>query len=60
MDMEIMPNMPVDVVMEWDWSNKNAGHDWALTAYGNKGAVTVTHKGGLKTQHMPVAPAKTN
>ena len=47
-----------DVTMEMDWSNKNAGKDFSLTVYGDKGAVSLKHKGGLTTQHMPVAPAK--
>jgi hypothetical protein len=40
-----------DVVTEWDWGNKDAGHDWSVTAYGDKAGSTlsITHKGGLKT-----------
>ena len=47
-----------DIEMEWDWSNKNAGHDWSVTVYGEKAAATLVHKGGLKTQHLPTAGPK--
>jgi len=48
----------IKIIAEFDHSDANRAADWSVVAYGDKGKVHVTHDGGLKTQHMPVAPAK--
>lgn len=43
-----------EVTMEFDIGNANVGHDWSITVYGDKGELSIKHKGGLTTQHLPV------
>ena len=42
------------IYLEWNHGDPNTPNDWSLTAWGASGGqVTVTHDGGLTTQHLP-------
>lgn len=37
------------------WSDPNRAKDFSVVAHGDKAKVSITHKGGLTSQHLPVA-----
>ena len=39
---------------EWDWTSSEIAHDWSVTAWGNKGPITITHNEGLESMSLPV------
>ena len=42
------------------WQDNNAPCDWSVVAWGEKGGLSVTHKGGAQSASLPVAPAKSS
>ena len=55
---EVKAGETVTVTGDWNWLDPNYSNDWSVTAWGNKGPVTIKHKLGLESDKMPVAPAK--
>ena len=33
----------VELLTKWNWNNQNVARDWSVTAWGDKGKVTVAH-----------------
>ena len=44
------------VGVELNFAEVNAGKDWSVVAWGDKGPVYVYHDKDLQTQYMPLAP----
>ena len=42
----------IKVLLDWN-RHEEVTKDWSLTAWGEKGAVSVTHDSDIATQHMP-------
>ena len=55
---EVKAGETVTVTGDWNWLDPNYSNDWSVTAWGNKGPVIISHKLGLESDKMPVAPAK--
>lgn len=47
----------VTLTMQFNWSDANRPNDWSVVAHGDKATLSITHNGGLKSQHLPVAKA---
>ena len=48
----------IEVTADWNWSDANYSKDWSVTVWGSKGAVTVTHNNGLKSDKLPFIAKK--
>jgi hypothetical protein len=44
----------ISVTVELDFSDPKAIRDWSVTAWGDKGAITVRHEDGLASDKLPV------
>ena len=54
---EIKAGESFDVTMEMNWQDSEdaeANKDWSLSIWSSKNPVTITHKGGLKSQAFPL------
>ena len=47
-------NTPLDIDVEFDWTNSDLSADWSFTIWAESGEVTVRHSSGIETQHLPV------
>ena len=50
----------VQITLDANWIDKNYAKDWSVVVWGEKGAVSVTHKNGLASDKLPyIAPTGT-
>ena len=54
-------NTPVNIDVEFNWTNEEASADWSLTIWAENGTVSVRHSNPeITTQHLPVLERQTN
>ena len=51
--IDFKPGETKKFIVEWDWARENITPDWSLTAWAEKGDVTVKHAAGLTTDTLP-------
>ena len=44
---QIKAGESVEIITEWNWNKPNTPKDWSVTAWGDKGPLSITHKKGM-------------